>query len=88
MFSGRVRKFYVSTLFQSKKKSFYEILGVNQKANNQEIKEAYIKLVKRYHPDQNSDPQAEEIFKEVGKAYETLKDPIKRQLYDFGSSNE
>jgi curved DNA-binding protein len=59
------------------------VLGVPPTSNAQEIKAAYLKLVKKYHPDHNSDPGAEEAFKELGKAYETLKDPIKRQIYDL-----
>ena len=49
------------------KKDFYNILGVNQKASDDDIKKAYRSLAKKWHPDKNSDPAAEEKFKEIGK---------------------
>ncbi len=64
-------------------KDFYEILGVGEKAGAAEIKKAYRKLAKRYHPDANADdPSAAERFKEVGEAYSVLSDPEKRKKYD------
>jgi molecular chaperone DnaJ len=68
------------------KKDYYEILGVNRDAPDQEIKKAYRKLAMKYHPDRNPDnPKAEEQFKEAKQAYETLTDPEKRAAYDqFG----
>jgi molecular chaperone DnaJ len=63
----------------------YKVLGVSKKASDEEIKKSYRKLARQYHPDRNpDDPQAEEKFKEVQGAYDTLSDPEKRQQYDAG----
>lgn len=68
-------------------KSLYETLEVNENASADEIKKAYRKLARKYHPDVNKDPKAEEKFKEINAAYEVLSDPQKKQQYDqYGDS--
>ncbi len=64
-------------------KDYYKILEVSRDAGAKEVKQAYRKLARQYHPDANpDDPQAEERFKEINEAYEVLADPEKRKLYD------
>ena len=67
------------------KRDYYEILGVDRNASQQEIKRAYRKLALKYHPDKSSDSNAEEKFKEISEAYAVLSDDEKRRQYDrFG----
>ena len=68
-------------------KNYYEILGVDKNASADEIKSAYRKLAKLYHPDLNKSEDAATKFKEINEAYECLSDPQKKSNYDqFGSS--
>lgn len=65
------------------KKDYYELLGIDKNSSEEEIKLAYRRLAKKFHPDLNkSDPQAKEKFIEIKEAYETLIDPSKRKIYD------
>ena len=68
-------------------KDYYEIIGVDRKASQDEIKRAYRKLARKYHPDVSKEVDAEQRFKEVGEAYEVLKDPEKRAAYDQLGAN-
>ncbi len=63
-------------------RDYYEVLGISKTASEDEIKKAYRSLAKKYHPDVSKEPNAEEKFKEVQKAYDCLSDPSKRENYD------
>ena len=63
---------------------YYKVLGVDKKASQDEIKKAYRKLARQYHPDTNKDAGAEERFKQISEAYDVLGDPEKRKKYDRG----
>ncbi|WP_205736272.1 DnaJ domain-containing protein [Acidiferrobacter sp. SPIII_3] len=63
-------------------RDYYRIMGVERTASAEDIKRAYRKLARRYHPDVSKEPKAEERFKEIGEAYEVLRDPEKRAAYD------
>lgn len=70
-------------------KDYYDILGISKNASKEEIKKAYKKLAKQYHPDLNKDKEANEKFKDINEAYSVLSDDTKRSNYDrFGTSGE
>ena len=63
-------------------KDYYKLLEVDRTATADDIKSAYRKMARKYHPDVSKEPQAEARFKEIGEAYEVLQDPEKRAAYD------
>ncbi|BAB05067.1 molecular chaperone DnaJ [Halalkalibacterium halodurans] len=70
------------------KRDYYEVLGVDRNASADEVKKAYRKLARKYHPDVNKAPDAEDKFKEVKEAFDTLSDPQKKAHYDqFGHTD-
>jgi curved DNA-binding protein CbpA len=64
------------------KRDYYEVLGLDRSASEEEIKKAFRKLAFKYHPDRNKEDGAEEKFKEINEAYEVLSDPERRAIYD------
>ena len=66
----------------STKRDYYEVLGVSRNASDEELKKAYRRLAKQYHPDANKETGAEARFIEINEAYETLSDPQRRTIYD------
>ena len=68
-------------------KDYYEILGVKRDADEKEIKSAFRKLARKYHPDVNKTKEAEQKFKDINEAYEVLSNPQKLQRYDSHGTN-
>lgn len=67
----------------SQQRDLYDVLGISREATQEEIKKAYRRLAREFHPDLNKDPEAERRFKEINLAHETLSDPAKRRRYDM-----
>lgn len=67
--------------------TYYEILGIEENATQEQIKAAYRTLAKKYHPDVNNAPNASAFFRLIQEAYETLNDPLKREKYDHPIQN-
>ena len=61
---------------------YYEILGIRENADQESIKRAYRSMAKKFHPDRNKEPDAEEKFKKITEAYDNIGDPSKRKEYD------
>ena len=67
------------------KRDYYETLGINRNANEEEVRKAFRKKAMEFHPDRNKEPGADAKFKEVNEAYQILSDPNRRAKYDqFG----
>src|SRR3954454_11647226 len=64
-------------------RDYYQVLGVERNASDADIKRAFRKLAQQWHPDVNTDPAAQERFKEINEAYQVLSDPQRRQSYDM-----
>ena len=83
--AGRDIHRYPSRPMATTERDFYVILGVERNATDAQIKAAFRKAAQKWHPDVNSDPEAQERFKEINEAYQVLSDPEKRSRYDtFG----
>ena len=68
-------------------KDYYRIMGLERDASQDEVKKAYRRLARKYHPDVSDSPDAEQLFKDLGEAYAVLKDPEKRAAYDELGAN-
>ena len=80
LFTQHMRLFRSSNVLN--KKDYYSTLNIDRNASQDDIKKAYFKLAKQYHPDVNKSPEAKEKFATINEAYETLGDDSKRKIYD------
>ena len=78
----RLKVFKKGKNMAANKRDYYEVLGIERNASDEEIKKAFRKLAFKYHPDHNHDDKSGESFKEVNEAYEALSDRDKRDAYD------
>ncbi|KAL7064960.1 hypothetical protein AAHC03_04903 [Spirometra sp. Aus1] len=79
---------FLSVAFAGKTPDYYEILGLARGCSTQEVKAAYRKLARIYHPDKNESPDASEKFREIAEAYEVLSDEERRRVYDSMSHEQ
>lgn len=77
-----------NALYRNRNYNFYEVLGVERNSTNEEIKSAYLRLAKQYHPDVNKDPGSDDKFKNIALAYEALSNQRNRDLYDAYMEND
>jgi len=75
-------------LLRNRNYNFYEVLGVERNSTNEQIKQAYLKLARQYHPDVNKDPGADDRYKNLSLAYEALSNQRNRDLYDAYMEND
>jgi curved DNA-binding protein CbpA len=83
LITGALLALFVCVVEGKEEEDYYKILGVSKTATEKEIKKAFRKLAIKYHPDKNSDPDAEKKFVKIAEAYEVLSDPQKRKQYDM-----
>lgn len=91
IYKTQKKSFFKKTQFlhsNGKAQNFYDILGVDRKSTNDQIKQAYLKLAKKYHPDINKEKDADEKFKNITLAYEALSNQKNRELYDASTGND
>ena len=89
-YSHRNFSFFKKTMIKNRNRNynFYEVLGIEQKCSNDQIRAAYLKLAKQYHPDVNKDPGSDDKFKTLTLAYEALSNQKNRDLYDAYMDND
>ena len=85
MFLRKLNKVLYKVPIRCFSKDYYKILGVNKNATKQQIKQAFVKLARKHHPDQNTSEDSQKQFTDINEAYSTLSNDKKREMYDnFG----